>query len=53
MKTRLWLWLGLLLALAGAALAAVLSSPGQRAELTWAFSSMVRPADRPGLRLQR
>lgn len=53
MKTRSWLWLGLLLGLVCGVLAAALSSPKRRAEVGWAFASMARPADRSGVRLQR
>lgn len=53
MRISVGLWLGLALGLVGGAFALALSSPGQRAELGWALYSMARPADRPGVRLQR
>ncbi len=53
MRISSGLWFGLLLGLAAGAVAALLSSPKRRAELGWAFTSMARPADRAGLRLQK
>ncbi len=53
MRISRWPWLALALGLVGGAVVAVLASPRRRARLSWALTSMVRPADRAGVRLQR
>ncbi len=53
MSKEAWLWLGFALGLVAVTAGTVSFSPKWQAELQWQLSSIIKPAEKAGVRLQK